>query len=831
MSLILPPPVNHVSNGNDIPNGRAISGADHEASTAAAPAKASKYIEGLIYPPPDIRTIIDRTAAFVARSANPPQFEEKIREKHRQDPKFSFVNPTDSYHAYYRHRIDRIQSGEEDDIVQDDKKDGQDAIDAVGQVDGLFETGKSSIPKEPPPQDFVLDKPSLSALDHDVLKLTALFAARQGPSFLSQLTAREGRNYQFDFLRPNHSLFGYFNRILDQYTKILIPPPETLERLAELKGDQGRWKLLEGARQRAEWEQYRREREKKRNDDQEAEKQAFSEIDWHDFAIVQTIDFTAADASSELPPPMSIAEVESMTLAQKKMAAMIMDDTAPEVEAIRAAQAVADAGAAEDAEMVDSAAVEAAARAEAEKQREEEEADRAKAVQAMSSAPMKIRKDYVPKSLAARNAAKTAMTTCSICGQQVPIDELDEHMRIELLDPRWKTQRDALEARRATANEQQLGANVVASLKQLIRVQHDDEADAAARKRIEAESEARRKEKDKIAWDGFTATKEGTVTKYQSNVNFDEQIASIWKAKGLGGADPSTTGPGIGPAVGPAQPPVQTQPNSALAPPLALPSSLPANPAYAAATVSSGPQPASSSFGVSYPPPPPSAFPLPPNPMMQQGGFGMPPQSPVPMGVGATMHPSRLAQLQGGPGADSGTSSGIGMTRSAEEMMGGDDGSPAMKRPRVQKLPDGQYYPEADWINFHPEPIKLSIRLPSSASTDVPLKPEWNMDGSVVEMVELPVTLLVSSLRDRILGHIKSTLAASRVKLTFSGRVLTNSMSLATYNLDDGDEIVLDVREAKKKYPPTASSQSKSGSRDGHARPIHSAITLGSRLS
>lgn len=49
------------------------------------------------------------------------------------------------------------------------------------------------------------------------------------------------------------------------------------------------------------------------------------------------------------------------------------------------------------------------------------------------------------------------MTTCTICGQSVPVDELDEHMRIELLDPRWKTQRDALEARRATANEQQLG--------------------------------------------------------------------------------------------------------------------------------------------------------------------------------------------------------------------------------------------------------------------------------------------------------------------------------------------------------------------------------------
>lgn len=52
------------------------------------------------------------------------------------------------------------------------------------------------------------------------------------------------------------------------------------------------------------------------------------------------------------------------------------------------------------------------------------------------------------------------MTTCTICGQQDLIDELDEHMHIEVLDPRWKIQRDALEAHRATANEQQSSSSV-----------------------------------------------------------------------------------------------------------------------------------------------------------------------------------------------------------------------------------------------------------------------------------------------------------------------------------------------------------------------------------
>ena len=44
----------------------------------------------------------------------------------------------------------------------------------------------------------------------DVVKLTAQFVARNGRQFLTNLMNREQRNYQFDFLRPQHSLFQYF---------------------------------------------------------------------------------------------------------------------------------------------------------------------------------------------------------------------------------------------------------------------------------------------------------------------------------------------------------------------------------------------------------------------------------------------------------------------------------------------------------------------------------------------------------------------------------------------------------------------------------------------
>ena len=54
----------------------------------------------------------------------------------------------------------------------------------------------------------------------DIVKLTAQFVARNGRNFLTTLMNKEQRNYQFDFLRPQHSLFQYFTKLLEQYTKV-----------------------------------------------------------------------------------------------------------------------------------------------------------------------------------------------------------------------------------------------------------------------------------------------------------------------------------------------------------------------------------------------------------------------------------------------------------------------------------------------------------------------------------------------------------------------------------------------------------------------------------
>lgn len=50
-------------------------------------------------PPAEARPIVDKTAEYVAKNSD--DFERTVLEKHIDDPRFSFLNPWDQYHAYY----------------------------------------------------------------------------------------------------------------------------------------------------------------------------------------------------------------------------------------------------------------------------------------------------------------------------------------------------------------------------------------------------------------------------------------------------------------------------------------------------------------------------------------------------------------------------------------------------------------------------------------------------------------------------------------------------------------------------------------------------------
>jgi splicing factor 3A subunit 1 len=228
----------------------------------------------------------------------------------------------------------------------------------------------------------------------DILRLTALFHARRGRSFLSSLSVREGRNYQFDFLRPTHSLYGYYNRMVESYMKVMQPPPGLIENIVKEVGDpETKWKTLEEGRNRSEWERGRRKREDERAKEQNEEQKAFAAIDWQDFVVVETIEFTQNDIDLELPPPTSVDKLRTMSMAEKRMASMVMEETG--AGPTGGVTGMPGPTAAEEVEMEEEEEEEV----RLQRIKAEQEQARAREVQraAMESRGMKIRKDYVPK--------------------------------------------------------------------------------------------------------------------------------------------------------------------------------------------------------------------------------------------------------------------------------------------------------------------------------------------------------------------------------------------------------------------------------------------------
>lgn len=275
---------------------------------AASPALVVKqeYTDGLIYPPPDIRSIVDKTAAFTAKNANPASFEDKIKQRQASDSRFSFINDKDAYNPYYQDRVKFYREGGVDTssaATANGVPDGGDAVSAAsraiaGAAAELVDEGRPTVPQPRPYEYINTEKPPMAAVDHDILKLTALFTARVGRNFTNELSSRESGNYQFDFLRPSHSLFGYFNRLVEQYTKVLMGSPETLQQLNRQSGhteeydallttDQkrvaiARREIMTGMHNRVEWEKYDNARRQAEDTAAEAERIAFGTIDWQD---------------------------------------------------------------------------------------------------------------------------------------------------------------------------------------------------------------------------------------------------------------------------------------------------------------------------------------------------------------------------------------------------------------------------------------------------------------------------------------------------------------------------------------------------------------------
>ncbi|XP_019853715.1 PREDICTED: splicing factor 3A subunit 1-like [Amphimedon queenslandica] len=493
--------------------------------------KESKAVVGIIYPPPEVRNIVDKTADFVAR--NGPEFEGRIRLNEANNTKFNFLNFGDPYHAYYQHKIKEIKEGVSQEASMETSKAAPRPT-----VQPVTIVTEPEIPKEPPPEwEFMAEPPAISRRHLDIVKLTAQFVARNGAHFMDQLMMREQKNETFDFLRRNHILFSYFTKLVEQYSKVLMPSYSQTEKLRQLaEHPLGVSELMDQVNTRVVWQQYQDREKRKAEEQAEKERVEYAQIDWHDFIIVETINFRESEAGY-LPPPIQPSQLAARLLQQQKYDRQEEENN--EVEEIE--MEVEEQAMEEEAPSIESQSTVATP-------------SLPPSVPALPSGTsnVKIRKDYNPKASAATTSQQLLVSP--ITGEKVPADKLEEHMRHALLDPRWvDVRKKKIEDRQQEEEVFAEGLNIASNIRHLAKKRTDIFGMEETVIGQEIGEEPQSRQPASLQWDGYTASVEKT-----------KQLAQLAVAKGgpITQSDPDMEKigprvPGSNPIPSPVPPPKQ----------------------------------------------------------------------------------------------------------------------------------------------------------------------------------------------------------------------------------------------------------------------------------
>ncbi|KAH8728922.1 Pre-mRNA splicing factor PRP21 like protein-domain-containing protein [Phaeosphaeriaceae sp. PMI808] len=504
-------------------------------SIGAAPEAADLSVkppDNVVIPPKAVRDNVAKTADFVYRRGDAAFHSMRQRVAGDSKSPMTFIMDDDPYYPYFTWYLQQLKEG-----------NGPANLAAKPVADN-----KPKGPPEPAKFRFSARMPNISAKDLDVLKLTALYTARVGENWLKELRNRESGNAQFEWLRPNHSFFQFFRSLVDQY-KILLEEEQTAEaRIEELQRNiHNRFHILDRAKQRAEYVKFvhtQKQREEKKAED---EKREYSTIDWHDFSVIATVEFDEVDDNANLPAPALLNDLQSQSLEQKAIVSLstrrleeaLPDDTTyfnvnqqytvpPPMQ-----QPMYPIPSAFPNHMAPHPSPHLPPpphdyRTPAERMREEEQArrqaeneQRARAQAATRGAPGRIVTDYVPR--AALKKPNVSTVLCPNCKQNILANEIDEHIRIELLDPRWKEQRNRADARYSTTI---YTADVANNLKRFAS-QREDIYDGVTGMSVSPEEEARRK-KAALSYDGQPdAAKDAARVAQMQSMTVQEQLRRI----------------------------------------------------------------------------------------------------------------------------------------------------------------------------------------------------------------------------------------------------------------------------------------------------------------
>ncbi|KAJ0974427.1 hypothetical protein J5N97_016392 [Dioscorea zingiberensis] len=764
----------------------------NEATSAATPAPVATHTRtiGIIHPPPDIRLIIDKTANFVGK--NGAEFEKRVLAHNANNAKFNFINPTDPYHAYYQHRISEFRSQLQapSDPSQPPESPPASKPDATAPPPDTSDAPKPDPaapfrvpprkPLEPPEaEQYTVRLPEgITGEELDIIKLTAQFVARNGKSFLTSLTSREMSNPQFHFLKPTHSMFTFFTALADAYSKVLMPPKGLTGKLENSVKDLTT--VLERCLHRLEWDRSQEQARQKAEDEIEKERMEMAMIDWHDFVVVETIEF-ADDEDEELPAPMTLEEVirRSKFSAVDEEEAMDVGEPGKEVEMEMDE---------EEIQLMEEGM--RAARIEENNGGEEKKGEMKASMGDEPEPPMRIVKNWKrPEERMAAERDSTKFVISPITGELIPINEMAEHMRISLIDPKYKEQKERMMAKiRETtlAADDEISRNIVG----LARTRPDifGTTEEEVSNAVKAEIEKKKDEQPKqVIWDGHSGSIGRTATQALSQgLPVEEQTdASGGDGRALLGPAAPPPRPGV-PMVRPLPPP----PGLALNIPRFVP---PAGMQYSAPGPGGGimqlPQrPTSSPYQLNSShqpimmnrPPPmpqpisvtPSAIPVPPPPGSQftplvapRPPFGAIPMPPPNMHMGPPL-----------------PMSGMPPPPPPEEAPPPLPDEPEPKKPRID---DSSLIPEDQFIAQHPGSTRISVSVPNVD--------EGNLKGQLLEITVHSLSETIGSLKEKIAGEVQ--LPANKQKLSGRAGFLKDNLSLAYYNIRPGETLTLALRE------------------------------------
>ncbi|KAB2625872.1 hypothetical protein D8674_017532 [Pyrus ussuriensis x Pyrus communis] len=671
---------------------------------------------GIIHPPSDIRNIVDKTAQFVAN--NGPEFGKRIMANNTGNAKFSFLISTDPYHAYYQHRLSEFRPA--DSASPESAPPGP-------AVDGEAGAPMPDFSAQFRPEFTVRLPEGITGEELDIIKLTAQFAARNRKTFLQGLTSREMNNHQFHFLKPMHSMFTFFTSLADAYSKVLMPPENLPDKLKKSVADMTT--VLERCVHRLGWERSQEQARQKAEDEIEQERIQMAMIDWHDFVVVETIDF-ADDEDEDLPPPMTLEEV----IRRSKNADMEED-----VEPGKVVEMEMDE---EEMQLVEEGL---------RTSRLEENDDEKKNENVVTEdpkPPMRIVKNWKrPKDRIPAERDPTKHVISPIIGELILINEMSEHMRISLIDPKYKEQKERMFAKiRETtlAQDDEISRNI-------------EEVSNAVKAEIEKKKDEQPKQ---VIWDGHTGSIGRTANQAMSqNINGEDQNDGLNNdARNVPGPAAPPPRPGV-PSIRPLPPP----PVQYSAPPSgSLPAPPPRPPVVQYQSIRPpGPPMPMSSGQHSVPPPPGSQFtpmqvsrpymPLPvPPPTMQ-----MMPAPPLPQGEPPPPPEEAPPPL------------------------------PEEPEPKRQKLDDSMLISEDQFLAQHPGPVRITVSVPNVD--------EGNLKGQLLEITVQSLSETVGSSKEKISGEIQ--LPANKQKLSGKPGFFKDNMSLAFYNVGAGETLTLSLRE------------------------------------